>query len=423
MDNKNFKYIKGKINEGEPAQITFYSDVTEWRVNDFVYELKYLDETIHPSEIDILINSSGGACVDGITAFAAIRNLKTKTKCINVGLAASMASIIWAAGDEGYMYDYSMLMIHCPWLTSNDAKSKQIINAFKQQLKTIYMKRFGMSEEKILAIMEGKQDEDGTWYSADEAVTAGFLPESHVLKTDKQIQDSVKAAVKGVKNTCAIKAVMNSIITEHQPFTNFSSIQNKTQENTYNKSNNTKMNEELRLICSQLGLSESAKMSDVSAKLIELNGVKAQLEKATSELKAAKNEVTNLTTKLQGAETAKTNLQANLDKANASLKEYRDKEIAETNAAIENLVEDAIKEGKISKDAKAQWTAMAQQNLDMVKETLASIPAREKISAEVNDTPEAKLAAHEAGKSEVEKCQEKVQAIVGEDFHFRKFDD
>lgn len=425
MENKSFKYIQGKYEQGQPAQITFFSDVESWRVEDFVYELNYLENYVHPSEIDILINSGGGNCVDGITAFAAIRNLTTPTKCINVGLAASMASIIWAAGDKGYMYDYAMLMIHCPWSQGDmqDPKTKQIITAFKTQLKTIYMKRFGLDEETVLNIMEGKEDEDGTWYTATEAVSAGFLSTSHIIETDKQIQDSVKASIEGVKNLGAIKAVMASAIQANQPFAATQTIEEKTPKGEENiNSKNSTMNEELKLVCSQLGLAETAKMADVSAKIIALNGVKAQLDKANAELKTANETLASLQTQLAGEKTAKENLQSNLDKANAELKTYKDKEENEKTAAINALVDAAVKAGKITEDAKAQWVAMAQSNLDMVKATLESIPARDQISHEVNKTPEAKAAAEEAGKTEEEKLQEKVKAVLGGDFKFRTFD-
>ena len=60
MANENFKYIKGSYAEGQPAHICFYSDVNEWRVNDFIYEFNYLINWVKPSEIYVHINSSGG---------------------------------------------------------------------------------------------------------------------------------------------------------------------------------------------------------------------------------------------------------------------------------------------------------------------------------------------------------------------------
>lgn len=419
----NFKCIKGSFETGKPAQITFYSDVCGWRVEDFVYELNYLENQVHPSEIQILINSAGGDCLAGITAFGAIRNLSTKTKCINMGLAASMASIIWAAGDEGYMYDYSMLMIHCPWADNeNDPIVQQSVNAFKSQLKTIYMKRFGMDEDQVEKIMDGKKDEDGTWFSASEAVNAGFLPANHIIETSQQIKDSVHNSIAGVKNLGAIKAVMSSVISENQPFIKGAPIENKKPKGELNINTNTNtMNEELKLVCSQLGLAETAKMADVSAKLIELNGVQAKLDKVNTELKTCKAELETVKTQLAGEKTAKDNLQANLDKAQAALKVFEDKEAAEKDAQVNALVEDAVKAGKIAKDAAEQWKAMAKSNFEMVKATLASIPAREKISEQVNNTKEAKAAIEHDTKTEEQKVAETVKALVGDDFHMKKF--
>ena len=107
MGKKDFKYIKGKLQNGCPADIYFYTDVDYWSVQDFLYEFNYLINYIEPSVIRIHINSVGGNVVDGMSVFSRIADCTIPTECINDALAASMGSIIWAAGDELYMKDYA----------------------------------------------------------------------------------------------------------------------------------------------------------------------------------------------------------------------------------------------------------------------------------------------------------------------------
>ena len=89
-------------------------------------------------------------------------------------------------------------------------------------------------------------------------------------------------------------------------------------------------------------------------------------------------------------------------------------------ARIETLVEDAINAGKIDREAKAEWVKMAEANLSLAESTLASIPAREKISEEIAKDPDNVQAAAAAAKTAEEKMAEKVNEVVGENFKFGK---
>ena len=89
-------------------------------------------------------------------------------------------------------------------------------------------------------------------------------------------------------------------------------------------------------------------------------------------------------------------------------------------ARIETLVEDAINAGKIDREAKAEWVKMAEANLSLAESTLASIPAREKLSEEIAKAPENVPAAATAAKTAEEMMAEKVNEVVGADFKFGK---
>jgi hypothetical protein len=83
------------------------------------------------------------------------------------------------------------------------------------------------------------------------------------------------------------------------------------------------------------------------------------------------------------------------------------------------MVEAAIAAGKIEKDKKETWVKQAEANFDLTKEILDQIPAREDLNKHITNDPTNHKAAVEGMKTEQEKIQEKVKAVVGENFKFR----
>ena len=422
MANENFKYIKGSYAEGQPAHICFYSDVNEWRVNDFIYEFNYLLNWVKPSEICVHINSSGGNCIDGISVFSLIQNCETPVKTINDGLAASMASIIWAAGNEFFMKDYALLMIHNPFAEdkSGDKVITQATEAFKKQLAIIYKKRFGFDDEKIQSIMDGKEGEDGTWFTAEEAVAAGFLKKENVIETEKAVKDRIAASIANIVRTpqsiCAMMQLENDMTKQ---ITGTMSIIDKEPNNQQNFSK-TMTENEIKVVAAQLGLTgDKATENNVSARITELLGVEAKYNSVKAELETKKTELANAQTRITGFETTVKNLQSNYDEAKAKLDKFEQEAADKQKAAIDSMVEAAIAAGKIEKDKKETWVKQAEANFDLTKEILDQIPAREDLNKHITNDPTNHKAAVEGMKTEQEKIQEKVKAVVGENFKFR----
>jgi len=422
MANENFKYIKGSYAEGQPAHICFYSDVNEWRVNDFIYEFNYLLNWVKPSEICVHINSSGGNCIDGISVFSLIQNCETPVKTINDGLAASMASIIWAAGNEFFMKDYALLMIHNPFAEdkSGDKVITQATEAFKKQLAIIYKKRFGFDDEKVQSIMDGKEGEDGTWFTAEEAVAAGFLKKENVIETEKAVKDRIAASIANIVRTpqsiCAMMQLENDMTKQ---ITGTMSIIDKEPNNQQNFSK-TMTENEIKVVAAQLGLTgDKATENNVSARITELLGVEAKYNSVKAELETKKTELANAQTRITGFETTVKNLQSNYDEAKAKLDKFEQEAADKQKAAIDSMVEAAIAAGKIEKDKKETWVKQAEANFDLTKEILDQIPAREDLNKHITNDPINHKAAAEGMKTEQEKIQEKVKAVVGENFKFR----
>lgn len=95
-------------------RIIFISgEITDDTANIVVSELLYLD-SLNNKDISIYINSPGGSVVAGLAIFDTMNYIKSDVATIVVGMAASMASFLLAAGTPGkrYALPNSEVMIH-----------------------------------------------------------------------------------------------------------------------------------------------------------------------------------------------------------------------------------------------------------------------------------------------------------------------
>lgn len=419
MDTNKLKYVVGKAEADSPAIIRFFGAVDRCSTECFNEEFLWLQNYVKPSKIVVLINSDGGSVMYGMSTFSIIQSCPIEVDCVIEGIAASMGSVIWSAGDHLYMHDYSILMIHNPFIYDKDVDDenvKNMINAFRTQIETIYVKRFGLSKDKVRAIMDGEGDADGTYLNAKEAVNAGIIPATHILKTSKQVTEKVKNKIEGITGVADLRDIMASIVSEVDENKLLEEVAAIRKQNDHDSNqNHTTMKEQVNFeaVAAQLGFSADVAVASVSGRITELL-------KAETDLKDVQSKYDALKIEFQGKEATVANMQKELDEAKTSLKTYQDAEKAAHDAAIEKLVQDAINAGKIDEKSKDSWIQMAQSNFATVEATLASIPAREVISKEIANDPQNKQDIEETLKSAEEKMAEKVKAVVG-DVTLKKF--
>ena len=411
---QEFKFIKGVCSAGSPADIFFYTDVDYWSVDNFLWEFDYLINYVNPSKIRIHINSVGGSVIEGMSVFAKIQDCAIPTECINDALAASMGSIIWAAGDELYMKDYALLMIHNPFCDMNGEKQyNQATEAFTQQLKTIYMKRFCLSEEEVENIMNGKEGDDGTFLTAEQAVEKGFVKNDHIIETPKAIKDKIEAALKSSKDVAQIKAVYGLVSPTLSTIT--------INEQNIKSNLKTMEKNEITVFAALLGLTgEKATSENVTAKINELKAKADNADAIQKSLDETKGELTKANAELTGAKSSIKNLTEDLDKTKAALKGYQDAEAKAKEEKVTALIDKAIAECKINKDERDVYMTMAQNNFELAENVLSKIPARDNLGKIISQANE-----DNAGKNvqtEQQKVFAKVDEVVGKDFKFRTLD-
>ncbi len=319
--------------------------------------------------------------------------------------------IIWAAGKRSLMRDYAILMIHNPMLPDDDGgEPSDMVTAFTKQIETIYRKRFGLKAEHVRAIMDGQAGKDGTYFDAQAAVKAGIIPAEHVIHTSKQLCRKVHDEIEGLTDTAAIQELMSRVSAGNKPFKGIEPTLTETENDMANE--NKTQGFEYGAIAASLGMKDG-EVKDVMARISELAAMEPEYREIQKSLSDAQ-------TVIAGKDASIRNLQTDLAAATARLSAYEQKEKDEQASRIETLVENAIAEGKIDREAKTQWVEMAGSNFELAESTLASIPAREKISKEIADDPANIQATAEATKTAEQLMAEKVAEVVGADFKFRK---
>jgi ATP-dependent protease ClpP protease subunit len=158
--------------DNSSAEISIYDAIGGYDVNakQFVDELKEINAEV----INLRINSPGGSVIDGNAMFNALQRHPAKVVTHIDGLAASMASVLAMSGDEVRMADNALLMIHNPWTMSiGDADELRADADLLDKMSASILSAYGRSQyeaDELKALMD-----EETWFSAEEALAAGFV--------------------------------------------------------------------------------------------------------------------------------------------------------------------------------------------------------------------------------------------------------
>lgn len=154
------------------------SGINDAVANLMVAQLLYLTSEDPDRDINIYINSPGGSIDSGLAIYDTMQYIQPKVSTICVGLAASMGSVLLAAGANGKRaaLPNSRIMIHQPWMGGVQGQASDIqihareILKMKQVLYKILADHSGQTPEQI----ESDGDRDH-WMSAAEAKEYGLI--------------------------------------------------------------------------------------------------------------------------------------------------------------------------------------------------------------------------------------------------------
>jgi len=131
--------------------------IDDYVANVVVAQLLFLESENPDKDINLYINSPGGSVSAGLAIYDTMQFLKPDVSTMCIGQAASMGSLLLAAGAKGkrYALPHSRIMIHQPWsggiqgqATDIDIHAREIINT-RQRLNEILSKHTGQPIEQI----------------------------------------------------------------------------------------------------------------------------------------------------------------------------------------------------------------------------------------------------------------------------------
>ena len=151
--------------------------VTETTANLIVAQLLFLESENADKEIHFYINSPGGLVSAGLAIYDTMQYIKPSVSTLCVGQAASMGSLLLAAGEEGkrFCLPNSRIMIHQPLggfqgqASDIEIHAKEIL-FLKGRLNEILAKHSGQSIQTI-----GKDTDRDNFLSAEDAVKYGLV--------------------------------------------------------------------------------------------------------------------------------------------------------------------------------------------------------------------------------------------------------
>ena len=153
-------------------------------------QLLYLESENPSKDISFYINSPGGIVTAGLAIYDTMNYVRPDISTVCFGQAASMGSLLLAAGTKGKRYGlpHSRIMIHQPsggfqgQAADIDIQAREILN-LRERLNQIYVSHTGQK----IDVIEKRMDRD-SFLSPDEAKEFGLIDE--VVDKRKDVDSS-----------------------------------------------------------------------------------------------------------------------------------------------------------------------------------------------------------------------------------------
>lgn len=189
-------YIYGEIANIQDKESSDYGIVSLSSVVNAVNSQKEAEEFI------VHIHSVGGDVYEGLAIYDFLNSLDKKVTTVNEGLTASIATVVYLAGEERQATPNSQLFIHNAWtMTIGDAdelaKQSEGLRKYNELISDIYVSKTNLTKEESLSFMKVE-----TEFNSDQQVANGFA----TIKVEK-----LKAVAKINTNKMNIKDSLKKI--------------------------------------------------------------------------------------------------------------------------------------------------------------------------------------------------------------------
>ncbi|MDD6569109.1 MAG: ATP-dependent Clp endopeptidase proteolytic subunit ClpP [Acidaminococcus sp.] len=163
-------------------------EIEDHMANLIIAQLLFLESEDPDKDVHLYINSPGGSVSAGLAIYDTMQYIRPDVSTICVGMAASMASVLLAAGTKGkrYALPHSRVMIHQPLggaqgqATDIEIHAREILR-IREEMNEILAHHTGQTPEQIQ-----KDTERDHFMTAVEAEQYGLIDQVvHQIKTQK----------------------------------------------------------------------------------------------------------------------------------------------------------------------------------------------------------------------------------------------
>ena len=338
----------------------------------FQNELLQLDG-LGKKRIQVWINSPGGVVTDGYAIYNAILKSNTPVDTTCVGIAASIAGVVFQAGRRRIMADYGILMYHNPFNptgNTNDDDGAKMLEAMRESIVTMVCTRSNMPRAEVESMMHRT-----TFIEAGEAKQVGLCDE---------VETSANENTQYLHNEKPINGTDGNTTHLVSYFRQCNNILNQL----YTTKNNPLPMHAMLKITAQLGLHDAATEQHIADAIKSLQNKAYAAETALISANRKADE------EARASNSALEKLRADMDdlnnKLNAKQKEFEDckakldalaKDQAETEEQskeekAKNMVTQFAMQGRIKNDAAVvnKWVQLAKFDFDGTREMMETLP-------------------------------------------------
>lgn len=157
-------------------EIWLTGEITSELADAVIAQILHLDAEAPGEEITLYIDSPGGSVTAGLAIYDVMQAVSAQIRTVCIGTAASMAAVLFAAGDRREILMHGEVMIHDPLVSGGISGSALAVQdksdrlmAKRKVLCGILAQHAGKTIKQIYKVTA-----KDSWYGAEEAVAFGL---------------------------------------------------------------------------------------------------------------------------------------------------------------------------------------------------------------------------------------------------------
>ena len=156
-------------------EVELVGEVDADSANALIRQLRYLQREDPGAWVTLYINSPGGSVDSGMALYEVMQAVSCPIRTVCVGLAASMAALLFVSGAERGMLPHSRLMIHDPLIVQTGGSALKLkavsddLMETRQIIARVIAEHSGKSMDEVLA-----KTASDSYFRAEEAIEFGL---------------------------------------------------------------------------------------------------------------------------------------------------------------------------------------------------------------------------------------------------------